>query len=84
MHIKDKDVKHTKLDLVDMILSFFIAGRDTTRATLTFFFKVLVRNNAHDTLNTIAHIHNITRQCKRKKNCVVVLLIFTQQFLNTF
>lgn len=67
MHIKDKDVKHTKLDLVDMILSFFIAGRDTTRATLTFFFKVLVRNNADDTLNTIAHIHNITRQSKRKK-----------------
>lgn len=77
MHIKDKDVKHTKLDLVDMILSFFIAGRDTTRATLTFFFKVLVRNNADDALNTIAHIHNITRQCKRKKKVALLLFSFS-------
>lgn len=44
MHIKDKDAKHTREDLVDMILSFFIAGRDTTRATLTFFFKILTQN----------------------------------------
>jgi len=44
MHIKDASAKHTRSDLIDMILSFFIAGRDTTRATLTFLFKVLGQN----------------------------------------
>ncbi len=44
MHIKDTSAKHTRSDLTDMILSFFIAGRDTTRATLTFLFKVLCQN----------------------------------------
>lgn len=43
MHMRESD-KHTRQDLCDMILSFFIAGRDTTRATLTFFFKVLAEN----------------------------------------